>query len=63
MQSITKTCEPRKDIIEGSFNPEIFTASISQVASAYSGKNSAIDSIYTNAEAFFKEATFPTEGL
>lgn len=63
MQSILKTCEPRKDIIEGSFNPEIFTASISQVASAYSGQGSAIDSIYTDAEAFFREATFPTEGL
>lgn len=63
MQSILRTCEPRKDIIEGSFNPEIFTASISQVASAYSGQGSAIDSIYTDAEAFFREATFPTEGL
>ena len=63
MQSIRKTCKPRKDIIEGSFNPEIFTASISQVVSAYSGKGSAIDSIYTDAEAFFQEATFPTEGL
>lgn len=63
MQSILNTCEPRGDIIEGSFNPEIFTASISQVASAYSGKSSAIDSIYTDAEAFFREATFPTEGL
>jgi hypothetical protein len=63
MQSILNNCEPRKDIIEGSFNPEIFTASISQVASAYSGKGSAIDSIYTDAEAFFREATFPTEGL
>jgi hypothetical protein len=63
MQLIIKTCEPRKDIIEGSFNPEIFTASISQVASAYSGQRSAIDSIYTDAEAFFREATFPTEGL
>ncbi|WP_419587188.1 ATP-binding protein [Thiolapillus sp.] len=63
MQSILNTCDPRKDIIQGSFNPEIFTASISQVASAYSGKGSAIDSIYTDAEAFFQEATFPTEGL
>lgn len=63
MQSIIHTCEPRQDIIQGSFNPEIFTASISQVASAYSGKGSAIDSIYTDAEAFFREATFPTEGL
>ena len=63
MQSIIHTCEPRQDIIQGSFNPEIFTGSISQVASAYSGKGSAIDSIYTDAEAFFKEATFPTEGL
>lgn len=63
MQSILNTCDPRKDIIEGSFNPEIFTASISQVASAYSGQGSSIDTIYTDAEAFFREATFPTEGL
>ncbi|WP_330925449.1 ATP-binding protein [Candidatus Sororendozoicomonas aggregata] len=63
MASILTACKPREDIIEGSFNPEIFTASISQVASAYSGEGSAIDSIYTDAEAFFRDATFPTEGL
>jgi hypothetical protein len=32
--SILHSCQPRNDIIQGSFNPEIFTASISQVASA-----------------------------
>jgi len=28
MQSILETCQPRSDILTGSFNPEIFTASL-----------------------------------
>jgi hypothetical protein len=31
MLPIQVTCQPRLDILQGSFNPEIFTASLSQV--------------------------------
>jgi len=63
MKSILDTCTPRKDIVEGSFNPEIFTASLSQVIDHYQGKGSGLDSIYTNPEQFFTEGTFPTDGM
>ena len=63
MKSILESCKPRADIISGTFNPEIFTAGLSHVVDHYRGKSSLIHSIYTNAEQFFKEATYPTEGL
>jgi len=63
MKPIIQACIPRPDIIAGSFNPEIFTASLSQVLDAYSGKGTGTDNIYTDARLFFTEATFPTEGL
>ena len=57
------TCKPRQEIITGTFNPEVFTASLSPVIEYYRNGKSNIDSIYTNAELFFKEATYPTQGL
>jgi hypothetical protein len=63
MQSILQTCQPRADILRGSFNPEIFTASLSQVVDAYRGRASATHSLYTDAQQFFSDATYPTEGL
>lgn len=63
MKSILETCTPRKDITEGSFNPEVFTASLSQVIDHYSGGASGLDNVYTNPETFFKEGTFPTSGM
>jgi hypothetical protein len=63
MKSITETCIPRSDIIAGTFNPEIFTANLSQVIRHYQGKTSIAHSLYTDAEQFFSEATYPTEGL
>ena len=63
MKSILDTCTPRKDIVEGSFNPEVFTASLSQVIDHYQGKGSGLDTIYTNPEQFFTEGTFPTDGM
>ena len=62
MKSILQTCTPRPDIIEGTFNPEIFTASLSQVLQAYEDSQS-IKTVYTDPEIFFKEATYPTGGL
>lgn len=63
MQSILKTCTPRSDILTGSFNPEIFTASLSEVIRFYSGKHTPISRIYTDAGIFFREATYPTDGM
>ncbi|MGQ4809800.1 hypothetical protein NKDENANG_03233 [Candidatus Entotheonellaceae bacterium PAL068K] len=63
MQSILKTCQPRPDILTGSFNPEIFTASLSQVMDGYRGRAAPIHNLYTEAESFFRDATYPTEGL
>lgn len=60
---ILNACQPRGDILAGSFNPEIFTAQLSDVLRHYRGEPAAIDSIYTDAEAFFGQATFPTAGL
>ncbi len=46
MQSIRDTCQPRADLLQGSFNPEIFTASLSQVVDAYRGRASATYSLW-----------------
>ncbi|MGH8070295.1 MAG: ATP-binding protein, partial [Candidatus Entotheonellia bacterium] len=63
MLPIQQTCQPRQDILQGSFNPEIFTASLSQVVDHYRGKPGVTHAIYTDAEQFFREATYATEGL
>jgi len=61
--SILNSCEPRPDIIAGTFNPEIFTASLSEVVRFYSGQGAGINAIYTDAEQFFREGTYPTDGM
>jgi hypothetical protein len=38
MHSILEACQPRPNILTGSFNPEIFTANISQVFDSYRRK-------------------------
>ena len=63
MQSVLKTCQPRPEILAGTFNPEVFTASLSPVTEYYRRGRGVIDSIYTDAELFFREATYPTQGL
>lgn len=63
MTSILDTCTPRPDILAGTFNPEIFTASLSQVMDHYCGRSSHVSNLYTDAELFFREATFPTDGM
>jgi hypothetical protein len=57
MQSIRDTCQPRADLLQGSFNPEIFTASLIQVIDSYRGGASSTHSLYTDAQQFFREAT------
>lgn len=61
--SILSACEPLQDIITGSFNPEIFTASLSEVMLHYRERSAGVHSIYTDAFQFFSEATYPTDGL
>jgi len=63
MESILSACTPRQDILTGAFNPEIFTASIGAVLNHYTGKGSGVHEMYTNAEQFFSESTYPTDGL
>lgn len=63
VRSVLETCVPRPELVAGSFNPEVFTASLSPVIEYYRSGRGAIDSVYTNAELFFSEATHPTQGL
>lgn len=63
MQTILSTCAPRDSILKGTFNPEVFTAALGPVIQFYKTGTSVIDNIYTDAALFFKEATYPTDGL
>ena len=63
MKPILQSCQPRQDLLKGSFNPEIFTAVLSQVLEFYRGSTTVMQNIYTDAEAFFTEATYPTDGM
>jgi len=63
VKSVLDTCKPRPEILAGTFNPEVFTASLSPIIEYYRSGRGVIDSIYTNAELFFREATYPTQGL
>ena len=63
MRPIQHACTPRQDILGGTFNPEIFTASLHQVLKAYRGEDSTSHDLYTRAEPFFGEATYPTAGM
>jgi hypothetical protein len=51
--SVFTSCRPRADILAGIFNPEIFTASLSQVVDSYRGKPVATHPLYTDAAQFF----------
>ena len=63
LKSVLETCVPCESIVKGTFNPEIFTAALSPVVKYYQGKDSNIDSIYTDAELFFKQGTYLTDGM
>ena len=62
MSSIIESCRPREGILQGTFNPEIFTASLSQVVSHYRGRGGRIDNLYTDADQFFRDGTAPPTG-
>lgn len=63
MRSVLETCQPRPEILTGTFNPEIFTASLSPIIEYYRTGHARVDSIYSDAIMFFRDATFPTQGL
>ncbi|AVX21337.1 Protein of unknown function [Carboxydocella sporoproducens DSM 16521] len=63
MRSVLETCQPRPELLAGTFNPEVFTASLGPVIEYYRTGARVLDNLYTNAELFFREATFPTQGL
>jgi hypothetical protein len=63
MASILDTCTPRSDLLKGTFNPEIFTARLSDVMDFYRDRGKSKKGLYTDSDAFFQEATFPTQGL
>lgn len=64
MSSVIDLCKPRPEILAGTFNPEVFTASLGPIIDFYRGNSSStVDNIYTDATLFFKEATYPTQGL
>jgi hypothetical protein len=63
---VLKACRPRKDLLSGSINLEIFAASLGQVADFYKeGKKEGerACSLYTDADAFFSEGTHFTEDM
>lgn len=63
MKNVVKSCVPRDSIIQGTFNPEVFTAALGPVVEYYRSGYSQLDNVYTNAETFFGEATYVTDGL
>ena len=52
MKTVMEACTPRRGILQGTFNPEVFTAALGPVMQFYRSGSGAIDSIYTDAEAF-----------
>lgn len=65
MQDVLSTCQPRPEILAGTFNPEIFTARLSRVLTDYAKGQAreGADSLYSDPVAFFRDATYPTQGL
>src|SRR5690606_262873 len=63
MYSVLDACKPRPEILAGTFNPEVFTASLSPFIEYYRTGRKRLDNLYTDAELFFREATYPTQGL
>ncbi len=65
MRSVLEACVPRKELLTGTFNPDVFTPSLEPVVQSYRRPSSAagVDSVYTDPYLFFTEATYPTMGL
>ena len=64
MKTVLEACRPHQGIIDGTLNLEVFTAALGPVIDYYHKHGKAnIDKVYTDAELFFREATYPTDGL
>lgn len=63
MRSVLEACQPKQELLLGTFNPEVFTASLGPVIDFYRTGRSGLDTIYTNGELFFREGTYPTHGM
>lgn len=61
--SILESCQPHPDLLAGTLNPEIFTANLMQVIGHYRGESGVVQNVYTDASAFFNEATYATDGM
>ena len=65
MKDVLQACMPRPEILSGQFNPEIFKASLSRVLEDYGNGRArpGAASIYSDPVAFFRDATYPTQGM
>lgn len=64
MKTVIEACRPHQGLIDGTLNLEVFTAALGPVIDFYHKKGEVnIDKVYTDAEIFFREATYPTDGL
>ncbi|MBX6354180.1 MAG: ATP-binding protein [Thermoflavifilum sp.] len=63
MLNIRDACTPRREIIQGTLNLEVFTASLRPVLDFYQTGERRLDDVYLDATRFFREATYPTRGL
>ncbi|MBK5930386.1 DUF499 domain-containing protein [Halochromatium salexigens] len=65
MQDVLSSCQPRPEILAGTFNPEIFTARLSRVLTDYAKGQAreGASALYSDPVAFFRDATYPTQGL
>jgi hypothetical protein len=63
LNSIIESCRPREGILQGTFNLEVFTASLSQVVSHYRGRGGHLDNLYTDADQFFRDGTAAADGI
>lgn len=59
---VLQYCTPRKDLLEDSINLGIFTASLDEVHRHYAD-GSLHNSVYTDAEVFFQQATYVTPSM
>lgn len=65
MRSVLEACVPRRQLLTGTFNPDVFTPSLEPVIRSYRSPSLAagIDAVYTDPRLFFTEATYPTMGM
>lgn len=65
MRAIIEACQPRQEILAGTFNPEMFKASLSRVLDDYARGRAVegAESIYSDPVAFFRDATYSTRGI